>query len=1070
MMVDHHQSTQDEIVLHNVQDQGTEHLPNGPCRSPEEEGGSRSQRSSSDSSSSSKKSRLKKLSRKGASILPNNSNWRRLRATIKASSEMQTQKKKGALERQDSFLRKFSTRNQRVDDCSDDEDKKPSYWRPAKSRRHFVIQHDGKFMFYWLGVMTVAVLYNMWTCIAREAFREIQSGCNYCWFTMDAFVDLLYLLDVLVQFRTGYLDQGLMVYDSKKLARRYLKSRTIYFDTLCLVPTDLIQFYIGIHPMVRFPRFLKVYRTFRFIHMLESKSAYPNFFRVANLSHMLFLGAHWFAAFYYLISEAEGFVGGWSYPRPEGEYASVTRKYLASLFWSTLTLTTIGDLPPPDTNWEYVFVIVSYLIGVFIFATIVGQVGNVITNRNASRQEFERLLDGAKLYMQTHNVPPDLQKRVQRWYDYVWSRGRLNGCDINSLGLLPDKLKTELAIHVNLETLKKVTIFQECQPEFLHDLVLKMRAYIFTPGDLICRRGEVAREMFIVADGVVEVISETGTVLKRMAAGDFFGEIGILNLDGGINRRTADVRSVGYSELFVLSREDVLGALKDHPDAESIIRDYGQRRLREIEAHRQKVKPLQREDTAEGLHGVKNSLLMTIRSMSPKLRRHEQSPSSPRFSKANSLKNMGFSFNSEDGPFDSEVKYSQSSGLFETVCGNLRRLFHRKVKRQKREDGITMDNRGTSEDPTSSVQDNAPDKDAQGSVKMSKLSQVFKSTLQSKKRPGYMAVRTDDQESFDSEDDKLSDTKDNQIIDLTQAGKLKQLKAKEISDEKTLRSQKEYTPPPLPGNLSSSRDCTPSPTANKSSSREFTPPPSAKQSNSREFTPPPSANLLRQRQYTPPPVDNVKKFDIPRCKSSSASELIMRDNSRLALRLSSPPRDYVAHISTPPLASSNPAYSILTPPPAKSINTYTCDADKTSCDSGQLSPRKDSSCFDDVASAHLSENGGRRNCLKRHSVDITDARLNPMLHRNSSSLSVTSPYSAFADMHRLGGQVEELTKVVDTKMATLEEAYAGSLHRLDKLTSVQETLVNLLQENLKLLQSQVKTSPETSNWEHTTAL
>lgn len=33
-------------------------------------------------------------------------------------------------------------------------------------------------------------------------------------------------------------------------------------------------------------------------------------------------------------------------------------------------------------------------------------------------------------------------------------------------------------------------------------------------------------------------------------------------------RRTADVRSVGYSELFVLSREDVLAALKDHPDAE----------------------------------------------------------------------------------------------------------------------------------------------------------------------------------------------------------------------------------------------------------------------------------------------------------------------------------------------------------------------------------------------------------------------------------------------------------------------------------------------------------------------
>jgi CRP-like cAMP-binding protein len=84
----------------------------------------------------------------------------------------------------------------------------------------------------------------------------------------------------------------------------------------------------------------------------------------------------------------------------------------------------------------------------------------------------------------------------------------------------------------NTFSLVQVTIFQECQPEFLHDLVLKMKAYIFTPGDSICRKGEVAREMFIIADGILEVLSETGKVLTTMKAGDFFGEIGILNLDG----------------------------------------------------------------------------------------------------------------------------------------------------------------------------------------------------------------------------------------------------------------------------------------------------------------------------------------------------------------------------------------------------------------------------------------------------------------------------------------------------------------------------------------------------------
>ncbi|KAF6771961.1 hypothetical protein AHF37_09222 [Paragonimus kellicotti] len=66
-----------------------------------------------------------------------------------------------------------------------------------------------------------------------------------------------------------------------------------------------------------------------------------------------------------------------------------------------------------------------------------------------------------------------------------------------------------------------------------------MRPCIFTPNDYICRKGEIARELFIIADGVLEVVG-----------------------------RTADVRAVGYADLFVLSRQDVLNALRDHPDAE----------------------------------------------------------------------------------------------------------------------------------------------------------------------------------------------------------------------------------------------------------------------------------------------------------------------------------------------------------------------------------------------------------------------------------------------------------------------------------------------------------------------
>ncbi|XP_013103742.2 uncharacterized protein LOC106084540 isoform X2 [Stomoxys calcitrans] len=547
-----------------------------------------------------------------------NQRWMKLRTTVQISGAMQ---KKPPLKREDSFLKRFSTRQipeaqETVEDtgsesASGEVDKTTKRRRRYLQKRRSVVNPDENFHFYWLMVLTCCVLYNLWTLIVRQSFPELQQAVPLFWFICDTLTDVVFVFDILVQLRTGYLEQGLMVYDDKKLACHYVHSRNFVLDMVSLIPFDLLQLRMGPQPLLRFTRFFKVYRSVRFYYIVESRTVWPNLWRVVNLIHILLILAHWFGCFYYLLSEAEGFQGDWVYPYRPGDYATLTRKYLGSLYWSTLTLTTIGDLPTPETNAEqnfsvdgprsiprrgiksrllqfgssygYVFTIVSYLIGVFIFATIVGQVGNVITNRNANRLEFERLLDGAKTYMRHHKVPGGMKRRVLRWYDYSWSRGRIQGGgDINTaLGLLPDKLKTELALHVNLSVLKKVTIFQECQPEFLHDLVLKMKAYIFTPGDSICRKGEVAREMFIIADGILEVLSETGKVLTTMKAGDFFGEIGILNLDG-LNKRTADVRSVGYSELFSLSREDVLAAMKDYPEAQEILQTLGRKRLMEV--------------------------------------------------------------------------------------------------------------------------------------------------------------------------------------------------------------------------------------------------------------------------------------------------------------------------------------------------------------------------------------------------------------------------------------------------------------------------------------------------------
>lgn len=311
------------------------------------------------------------------------------------------------------------------------------------------------------------------------------------------------------------------------------------FDAVAAIPWTII---FGV-PLLDILRLLKLVRVPEILRERPKLPAILNIpLQLFSFVYWALLWVHWLAC-------------GWM-------HAAMETDYLTALYWSVTTLTTVGygDITPDVTKLtQTVYTMVVMFLGVGFYGYIIGNITTLLHRMDMKRAMYHSKINQLNTFLQYRQVPSSVKHRILDYYDYLW-QNRKGFDEKRLLRDLPHSLQVALSMSLKRDLIAKVPFFQQADDLLIKDIAGRLRPIVFTPNDTIFLEGDKAHSMYFVGKGLIEITRGT-THLVTIGDGSFVGEIALL-LD---QPRSASAKSVGYSDLYQLNKEDFDHILLEHP-------------------------------------------------------------------------------------------------------------------------------------------------------------------------------------------------------------------------------------------------------------------------------------------------------------------------------------------------------------------------------------------------------------------------------------------------------------------------------------------------------------------------
>nr|XP_048710442.1 potassium voltage-gated channel subfamily H member 5 isoform X2 [Caretta caretta] len=459
----------------------------------------------------------------------------------------------------------------------------PQYKQEAPKTPPHIILHYCAFKTTWDWVILILTFYTAIMVPYNVSFKTKQN--NIAWLVLDSVVDVIFLVDIVLNFHTTFVGPGGEVISDPKLIRmNYLKTWFV-IDLLSCLPYDIINAFENVDEGIsslfsslKVVRLLRLGRVARKLdHYLEYGAAV-----LVLLVCVFGLVAHWLACIWYSIGDYEVIdevtntikTDSWLYQLAlsigapyryntsgSGQWEGGPSKdslYISSLYFTMTSLTTIGfGNIAPTTDGEKIFSVAMMMVGSLLYATIFGNVTTIFQQMYANTNRYHEMLNNVRDFLKLYQVPKGLSERVMDYIVSTWSMSK--GIDTEKvLSICPKDMRADICVHLNRKVFNEHPAFRLASDGCLRALAVEFQTIHCAPGDLIYHAGESVDALCFVVSGSLEVIQDD-EVVAILGKGDVFGDI--FWKETTLAHACANVRALTYCDLHIIKREALLKVL-----------------------------------------------------------------------------------------------------------------------------------------------------------------------------------------------------------------------------------------------------------------------------------------------------------------------------------------------------------------------------------------------------------------------------------------------------------------------------------------------------------------------------